>query len=324
MSCNYDIVFIKKLLELKQEELTTLKSFINEIKFFYRDPRFYSDDFIRKVDLIVNNKKNFYFFSPYKKIIEQYSDLLKVLIDKNILKDIMHYIEGHISCFLTNNLLSHIIEFYGKKQLMTDNIERFNQLGVKFLEYGYNDEIEFEKVEEKGQRNSEDYILSSFYSDGKQKWNKIDTSKEDNCANIDNDYIVNVQNWKYIIRYNKSKSQGLTELKVLISGLDFDISTLPSLEELNSTEKWQCLGDEQINAIDNINLLKDFNKQINEKSATVEDRLKQFADRKEYLDILTQLRVLSVSLNNLSKLVTESYITKQVITEEDFQKEFLK
>lgn len=308
----------KKILDLDEKDFKRLRIFISELEAeinLNQDSFFYQFNKVLQRELV---KKRFHIFeSPYCLFIDKYRDLLKKIIENDLLNDIKYLISFNGSKKTFLQFLSYLEMNYDNKDKMITNINKIQKIGISKFDFSKDNlEKNFIVVEEKKDTK---YQLKSIYSDGDQSWVRHEKG-----------YSVEVDNHSYIIKYHKDSSFGLYSVEMTIKNLDFDTDALPSYEELHDINVWQHIDrksiDEKSDAIDNINrLLKDANmieNLLQELSDDVE-KIKFLTGNLDYeqtLNGLSNLKELSVLLVKISTLASSRYEQSNLISKSEIQK----
>lgn len=309
---------VKKILDLNEKDFKQLRTFISELESeisLNQDSFFYQ--FNKALQRELEKKKFHIFESPYYLFIDKYRDLLKKIVENDLLGDIKYLISFNSSKKTFLQFLSYLEKSYNNKDKMIANINKINEIGIsKFVFSREALEKSFIVVED---RKDTKYQMKGIYSDGEQSWVRHKKG-----------YFVELVNHNYIIKYHKDNSFGLYSVEMLLISLEFDANTLPSYEELHDINVWQHIDRKSINeksdAIDNINkLLSDADKvqKLLEGLSSDIEKIKFLAGNLDYdqtLCKLNNLKELSNLLIKLSTLASSSYEQSNVISKIEIQK----
>jgi len=330
----YSIELIQYLFSFTENELEEIKKFLSELNSLRnQDKNFEESKFLESINKIILNdkksKKIYYsdFIKSNSKIIKELANTYQKKKEDNLLNQLIKISGNKKLIFGLCHLIDHIVTNYDKKILMQDNLYKLKNLHLDTINYLYKPnafDIEEKcgvQVTEYSKQDEENYMLSSFYTDGEKKWlrDKGLVEYEINEHGFQKDtkscYTVFLENVSYILYYKKSKDS-LSDVEIYLNRLDFDASTLPKYDELYD-DVWQQLGDNTTKAIDNVNMLVENSKEI---SMMIDDmsKLDMLFSQQYYKDTLKQMKEVCKMLNNLSVITSDYYEKLEVINEEDY------
>jgi len=332
----YSIELIQYLFAFTEAELEQIKNFLSELNNLRnQDKNFDEVKFLESVDKIVlkNRKtiKKLYYSDFIKnnfKAIENLKSAYKENKEANLLNKFLEISSNRKLSFGLCHLIDHIVTNYDKKAVMIYNLHKLQNLHLDTINYLYKpNSFDIEEkcgiqVTEYGKQDEENYMLSSFYTDGEKKWTRDEGIVEYEIGelrfqkDVKTCYTVYLENVSYVLYYTKSK-YALSDVMIYLNRLDFDVNTLPKYEELYDNEVWQELGDSKTKAIDNIGLLVDSSTNI---SKMIEDisKLDMLSSEQYYKDTLKQMKELCKKINNLSVMTSNYYEKNNIITEKDY------
>lgn len=218
-------------------------NFITDFKSLCDNKEFFDDIYSGKME----KDNNF---------VSEYRYLIKRLEEKEILKEILLLINKPGEYGLLTSLINYLLDIYERNDFKSldksrENIKRLKYLAIKDIDF--NPEfvkIQSKRVIEKGDKNSDSYLINSFYTDGRQEWRKAlklevhynERHRLEYIDEADKAYNVEIENYKYILHYTKTKNHELTQLYFICNNLAFDGETLPLFyDELYSDRVWQGL-----------------------------------------------------------------------------------
>lgn len=311
-----EVKLVKEILNLDEESFFAFKDFIEELNV---ESLVNNDSFLheleRKLPFFLSKKRKPIFKSSYYDFVKKYNNILIQLQNKDLFFEIKYLV-----CYGSNkeflSFLDYLYSSYDKKDLILENIDRLEKLGV--LRFDYTQDKLPNTFYIKEQNINGEYQRESFYSDGVKRYIK----KE-------NEIVVDVKNHSYFIKYLKSNLSGLKQKDVVVSNLEFDTKTLPSFAELYDKNVWQFLDKDNIEkrseAIKSINkLLEDSTKVSSLLTIIYEDIKKlEFTKDESYKNIinkLNDLKQLSNMLIEFSKISSLAYQKKDIISIMDIEK----
>lgn len=327
---NFSIELIKNLFKFNEEELGKIKKFtsllnhaVNSDSNFNIDE--YYRDFIKLLERHKKLKRKTYFFD----FVKPNTDFFEELIKYDVLKYIFEYSKNNNTTISFCSLIDHIIVNFDRRSIMIENMSQLQQLDFESICYVY-DSKHFEEVSkyvevyEIGKRDDQQYLISSFFTDGEVNWNKelIDIEYEVSNQFFETQtdgYIASVESPNYMLYYTKGTN--IETIKSLyLNRLDFDTKTLPSYNELYSMNENQKLGNDETEAINNINTLISNCSVLRANVQDIERILSQLKGTERYEQALILSKKLCNIMEVLTVILANSYQKDNIISEETLQK----
>lgn len=326
----YTLNEIEQLLTFSDEDLKSIQYLVSDLSDNYGDITY------QEIYNIVTfpkhlKKKNNIFKTNIFNLFKKYQTILNKIFKTGLLRLVVDVSKGMLYSYDFDGLLDNIMYSNDEgKKIILDNLKRIKELGISELSYSRSEHMKNRiNVMELGEQGDPHHILFGFYSDGTPKWEKSEGQIEyeicgvKNKIYVDNSYEVCIEDMSYIIEFIKT-SQGITKITMTLSKLNFDAFTLPSYKELYDLNIWQKLGDERTEAIENINVLINSSETLKRNFEEIEKRLTILQGTEHYKEALQMAKKLCNMTNNLAVIAANSYKESEIITEEDFQRNFQK
>ena len=208
-SIEVDVSIAKALLELPEEEFYEYENFSKDFNSLINSKGYNYLDFKNACDMFLNSKKKMskLYKKMYRNFISKYSIFIKKLISS-------------LDYYSMDKMYKLLKVTYKNRSAILERMNKLSEIGI----------------------NNFWYVFESDLNDNLAKCDSInkiiDVATDGNVTyeEINGPYCyINIKGAKYILEYSKEIKYGLSYIDsmMIVSNLMFDISTLPTYEQLN-------------------------------------------------------------------------------------------
>lgn len=210
-----DLMDTKKLLELPEEDFYKYGEFAKELELLIGREHHYYSDLFAAYDVISGKKHGLACLTKkaYRNFISKYSSFLEYF-GKSV---------GIYASWTRDKVYEILKANYENKDEILDMINKLLELGIKSFKYIPNEDLNDDELE----KYEKDNETMDIITDGTMSYSP---------SILGLSYPVNVEGAKYIIECKKHKfSDDYTSVNIemVVSDLMFDLTTLPTYEELH-------------------------------------------------------------------------------------------